>query len=218
MRAYTLDQLPTSLPIFPLTGVLLLPHGQLPLNIFEPRYLAMVDDAMRGERLIGMVQPRDSEPTPNGTAVYDVGCAGRITSYAETDDGRFLITLTGVSRFTIGEELPLKRGYRSVAPRWASFAADLETPPGVQFDRDRMLQLLRGYFTAQGLSANWDAIQSAPADRLVTSLSMICPFEPSEKQALLEAGDNSARAEVMMALMEMAIAERGGGGSDVSKQ
>jgi hypothetical protein len=218
MRAYTLDQLPTSLPIFPLTGVLLLPHGQLPLNIFEPRYLAMVDDAMRGDRLIGMVQPRDAEPTSQGPAVYGVGCAGRITSYAETDDGRFLITLTGICRFHVGEETPPKRGYRRVTPHWAPFARDLETPPGAHFDRERMLQLLRGYFTAQGLSANWDAIQSAPADRLVTSLSMICPFEPSEKQALLEAGDNSARAEVMMTLMEMAIAERGGGGSDVSKQ
>jgi Lon protease-like protein len=219
MRAYTLDQLPTSLPIFPLTGVLLLPYGQLPLNIFEPRYLAMVDDAMRGDRLIGMVQPRDGEASAQGPSVYAVGCAGRITSYAETDDGRFLITLTGVCRFHAGEELPLKRGYRRIVPEWRAFAGDLETPPAAEFDRDRLLQLLRGYFSAQGLSANWDAIQSAPADRLVTSLSMICPFEPSEKQALLEAGDNSARAEVMMALMEMAIAERGGGGgTDVSKQ
>src|SRR6266581_2253875 len=147
--------LPAILPIFPLTGVLLLPRGRLPLNIFEPRYLAMTRDALAGERLIGMVQP--SEPGGSGPnpPVYPTGCAGRITSFSETEDGRYLITLTGISRFRIGEELPLLDGYRRVVPEWGEFIRDLAGEDEGGFDRDRLLRGLKGYFQQHQISADW---------------------------------------------------------------
>src|SRR5271168_508802 len=158
--------LPAILPIFPLTGVLLLPRGRLPLNIFEPRYLAMTRDAMGGERLIGMVQP--SEPPirePNPT-VYPTGCAGRITDFSETDDGRFLVTLTGVSRFRIKEELPLLSGYRRVAAEWQDFAGDRD-PDAAGFDRARLVAGLKTFFTQRQVQADWEAIDRAPGEHLV---------------------------------------------------
>jgi len=194
--------LPDILPIFPLTGVLLLPRGQLPLNIFEPRYLAMTRDAMAGERLIGMVQPSDPPIREMNPAVYPTGCAGRITSFSETDDGRFLLTLTGVSRFRIREELPLLSGYRRVIAEWGDFAAD-RNPDGEGFDRARLTQGLRTFFTQRQVSADWSAIDQAPGEHLVTSIAMMCPFAPNEKQALLEARDLGARAELLTALIEM---------------
>ncbi|HLY44686.1 MAG TPA: LON peptidase substrate-binding domain-containing protein [Stellaceae bacterium] len=204
--------LPQVLPIFPLTGVLLLPRGRLPLNIFEPRYLAMTSDALGGERLIGMVQP--SEPQNDGRggggispALYPVGCAGRLTQFSETDDGRYLITLTGVSRFRIVEELPLLSGYRRVVPDWLPFADDRRRPEDFAFDRERLLRGLRGYFAQRKIEADFEAIEKAPGEYLVTSLAMACPFAPSEKQALLEASDLDARAELLTALVEMAAIE-----------
>jgi hypothetical protein len=195
--------LPDILPIFPLAGVLLLPRGRLPLNIFEPRYLAMTRDALGGERLIGMIQPSDPREGGTNPAVYPIGCAGRITSFSETDDGRYLITLTGVSRFRIGEELPLLSGYRRVAPQWEAFGGDLEPiEPG--FDRDRLIRELRTYFTQRQMEADWSLIEKAPAEHLVSSIAMLCPFAPSEKQALLEAANLDARAELLTALVEMA--------------
>jgi uncharacterized protein len=196
--------LPSMLPIFPLTGVLLLPRGRLPLNIFEPRYLAMTRDALAGERLIGMVQPSDPGVAAENPPVYPTGCAGRITSFSETDDGRFLITLTGISRFRIREELPLLEGYRRVVPEWREFARDLASDDEPAFDRDRLLRGLRAYFQHQKIEADWDAITSVPGERLVTSIAMICPFEPSEKQALLEAPDLDERARLLTAIVEMA--------------
>ncbi len=199
--------LPAILPIFPLTGVLLLPRGRLPLNIFEPRYLAMTRDALAGERLIGMVQP--SDPTDSGDPpVYPTGCAGRITSFSETEDGRFLITLTGTSRFRIRDELPLLEGYRRIVPGWDEFARDLENGDEPGFDRERLVRGLRAYFQQHQISADWDAVSSVPGDRLVTSIAMICPFEPSEKQALLEAPDLDERARLLTAIVEMAARER----------
>ena len=197
--------LPVILPIFPLTGVLLLPRGRLPLNIFEPRYLAMTRDALAGERLIGMVQPSDPAASGSNPPVYPTGCAGRITSFSETDDGRFLITLTGACRFRIREELPLLEGYRRVVPDWHEFARDLgnEEEPG--FDRERLLRGLKGYFQQHQISADWDAITSVSGDRLVSSIAMICPFDPSEKQALLEASDLAERARLLTAIVEMAV-------------
>jgi len=197
--------LPVILPIFPLTGVLLLPRGRLPLNIFEPRYLAMTRDALAGERLIGMVQPSDPGASGSNPPVYPTGCAGRITSFSETDDGRFLITLTGTSRFRIREELPMLEGYRRVVPDWHEFARDLgnEEEPG--FDRERLLRGLKGYFQQHQISADWDAITSVSGDRLVSSIAMICPFDPSEKQALLEASDLAERARLLTAIVEMAV-------------
>ena len=200
--------LPAILPIFPLTGVLLLPRGRLPLNIFEPRYLAMTRDALAGERLIGMVQPSDPAAAGSNPPVYPTGCAGRITSFSETDDGRFLITLTGTCRFRIGDELPLLEGYRRVVPEWREFARDLETEDEHGFDRERLMRGLRSYFQQHQISADWDAITSVPGERLITSIAMICPFDPSEKQALLEAPALDERAQLLTAIVEMAVLNR----------
>jgi hypothetical protein len=196
--------LPDVLPIFPLVGVLLLPRARLPLNIFEPRYLAMTRDALGGERLIGMIQP--SDPTTGGMnpPVYPVGCAGRITQFSETDDGRFLITLTGVSRFRIVEELPLLSGYRRVIPDWKRFEPDREIADAPQFDRARLVRGLKTFFGQRQLSADWNAIEKAPAEQLIASIAMACPFAPSEKQALLEAADLEQRATLLTGLVEMA--------------
>ena len=207
----TFDQLPEIVPIFPLTGVLLLPRGKLPLNVFEPRYLAMTEDALAGNRMIGIIQPSDPLSRASVPPVYPIGCAGRITSFSETDDGRYLITLTGVCRFETVRELPIMRGYRRVDVSWERFAADLEEPGPTLFDRARLVEGLRTYFKIQGISANWDAIESTPDERLVTSLAMICPFEPSEKQALLECGSLSERASMMIAIIEMSVLDKRGG-------
>ena len=202
--------LPDILPIFPLTGVLLLPRGRLPLNIFEPRYLAMTQDALKGERLIGMVQPNEPQDdnrgrgaTPN-PPIYPIGCAGRITAFTETDDGRYLITLTGVSRFRIREELPVLDGYRRIVPDWQPFARDLAAGAEPKFDRERLVRGLRGFFAQRQATADWEAIEKAPGEHLITSVAMLCPFPPSEKQALLEAADVEERAQLLTALVEMA--------------
>jgi Lon protease-like protein len=200
--------LPAILPIFPLTGVLLLPRGRLPLNIFEPRYLAMTRDALAGERLIGMVQPSDPKASGDNPPVYPTGCAGRITTFAETEDGRFLITLTGTCRFRIREELPLLEGYRRVVPEWSGFIRDLDDEIEPALDRERLVRGLKAYFQQHEISADWDAIGSVPGERLVTSVAMVCPFEPSEKQALLEAADLNERARLLTAIVEMAVMNR----------
>src|SRR5438094_4893817 len=213
--------LPDTLPIFPLTGVLLLPRGRLPLNIFEPRYLAMTRDALGAARYIGMVQPSDASAAAPGMSpglrggemnppVYTVGCAGRITQFTETDDGRFLITLLGVSRFRIAEELPLLSGYRRVAPDWSAYKQDRERPASLHFDRERLVRGLQSYFAQRQVSADWEAIGKAPGEYLVTSLAMACPFAPSEKQALLEAADIGERAKLLITLVEMGAIEPAG--------
>jgi uncharacterized protein len=204
--------LPEILPIFPLTGVLLLPRGRLPLNIFEPRYLAMVRDSLGGERLIGMVQPNEPQRDNIGQGapnppVYRIGCAGRITQFAETDDNRLLVTLTGISRFRIADELPVLLGYRRVVPDWQPFARDREPAGELRFDRARLIRGLRSFFEHRKLSVDWSAVEKAPGEYLVTSLAMACPFAPSEKQALLEAADLDERARLLTALVEMAAVE-----------
>ena len=204
--------LPTILPIFPLTGVLLLPRGRLPLNIFEPRYLAMTRDALAGDRVIGMVQPSDPRASGDNPPVYPTGCAGRITSFAETEDERFLITLTGTCRFRIRDELPLLEGYRRIVPEWSEFARDLGSEDEPAFDRERLMRGLKGYFQQHQISADWGAINSVPGERLVTSVAMVCPFEPSEKQALLEASDLNERARLLTAMVEMALMHTSGVG------
>jgi len=206
----SVGDLPRELPVFPLTGVLLLPRGRLPLNIFEKRYLAMFDDAIAGDRLIGMIQPSDPAAGDMGPPLYTVGCAGRITSFNESGDGRYLVALDGVARFRIVDELALRRGYRRVVPDWSSYGVDLAEEEGA-VDRHRLIELLQAYFRQHQLSANWDAIGQTPDERLVTSLAMICPFAPPEKQMLLEAGCLSDRAKLMMSLLEIAIAGHGGG-------
>ncbi len=198
------DELPDILPIFPLTGALLLPRGRLPLNIFEPRYLAMTRDAMEGERLIGMVQPCDPPIREMNPAVYPLGCAGRITSFSETEDGRFLITLTGVSRFRIREELPLLSGYRRVVAEWGDFVDDRNADER-GFDRSRLTNGLKSFFSQRQVQADWNAIDQAPGEHLVTSIAMMCPFAPNEKQALLEAKTLDERARLLTALIEMSL-------------
>jgi len=199
------DDLPGQLPIFPLTGVLLLPRGELPLNIFEPRYLNMTLDAIAGDRLIGMIQPTEPESEDANPPVYSTGCAGRIVSFQETEDSRLLITLKGLCRFNVKEELPLVDGYRPVVADWSNFRADMESTEEAVIDRERLLGLLKTYFKIQGIEADWNAIETTSEERLVTCLSMICPFEGPEKQALLEAPTLTDRGKVLITLVEMAV-------------
>ncbi|GAA0615015.1 LON peptidase substrate-binding domain-containing protein [Brevundimonas kwangchunensis] len=195
--------LPQVIPVFPLSGVLLLPRGQLPLNIFEPRYLNMIDDAMAGDRLIGMVQP--SGGAASLPRLSQIGCAGRITSFAETSDGRYLITLTGCARFRIASELPAQTPYRQVRAHFGPYEADLTAPPSGEgaLDRETLLEALKAYLTTRGLDIDWESAETAPPEALVNSLAMALPFEPPEKQALLEAADLDERALVLTALMQI---------------
>ena len=203
-----IEDLPKVIPIFPLPGVLLLPRGKLPLNIFEPRYLEMTQAAIGSHRLIGMVQPVDPEAPLDHPEVYRTGCAGRITTFAETDDGRFLITLVGVARFEIERELPKEdRLHRRVEASWSRFADDLVEPAAVKLERARLMPALKGYFQRHGMTADWGSIERAPDNHLVTCLAMICPFRANEKQALLEYPNDAARAEAVIALLEMAALE-----------
>ena len=203
--------LPQVIPVFPLDGVMLLPRGQLPLNIFEPRYLNMVDDAMAGDRIIGMIQP--SGGPRRLPSLSPVGCAGRITSFAETSDGRYLITLTGCSRFRVQSELPVQTPYRQVRALFAPYEADLVAPPAGEgnLDRENLLEALRAYLETRGLDIDWDTAETAPPEALVNSLAMALPFEPPEKQALLEASDLDGRAAVLTALMRIDAAGDGDG-------
>ena len=202
------DDLPSELPVFPLPGALLLPRGHLPLNIFEPRYLCMVQDALAGPRLIGMIQPRDSEDDPGGAAIYDVGCVGQIAAFNETDDGRYLITLRGLLRFSVARELEKCSGYRRVEPAFDAFRGDLEEE-SLELDRERMLAALRQFFAERELSVDWQAVARLDGESLVNTMAMLCPFEPPEKQALLEAKTLAARADTLFAVLEMAKAESG---------
>jgi uncharacterized protein len=213
------DDLPGEFPVFPLPGALLLPRGQLPLNIFEPRYLAMTEDALGQRRMFGMIQPDPTLPeSDNGPGLFRVGCLGRLSSFSETDDGRYLITLTGVVRFAIAGEIDMRRGYRRVRADFSPFRADLELDPGpIGIERDALLAALRSYFTHRGFDANWDAIKRLPDDMLVVTLAMVCPFEPAEKQALLEAPGDSERASTLLTLLQMgAMANDSPGGRSVS--
>ena len=199
--------LPRTLPIFPLQGVLLLPRGRLPLHVFEPRYVTMMRDALAAERVIGMIQPRRAEEqkADDHPDVYETGCAGRISSFSETDDGRFFVTLTGLCRFAVLKELPVLRGYRRVVADYDRFADDLAEDAATHIDRARLMLALSGYLHVQGISADWDTIKETSDERLITALSMLCPFQPSEKQALLECPTLSERGRVMTALIEMAL-------------
>jgi uncharacterized protein len=200
-----LDELPAEFPVFPLTGALLLPRGKLPLNIFEPRYLAMVEDALGAGRMFAMIQPDPQKPVgPSGPGLYRIGCLGRLSSFSETDDGRYLITLSGLTRFAVVEELDMRRGYRRVRADYGAFAADLDTAPELaDLDRAGLLAALRGYFLRRGFDANWEAIGKMANDTLVVTLAMVCPFDPAEKQALLEAPTEAERAATLRTLLEI---------------
>jgi len=200
-----LAALPAEIAVFPLTGALLLPGGRLPLNIFEPRYLALVEASLGDGRSFGMIQPDPAaSPQPEGPGLYKVGCLGRLTSFSETEDGRFLISLTGTIRFQVAAELPGRDGYRRVRADYSPFIADLDRPaPEAELDRPALLDALRAYFHVKGIDANWEAIERLEEDPLITTLCMVCPFEPLEKQALLEAQDPAARAAMLVTMLRM---------------
>jgi Lon protease-like protein len=202
------EELPGAFPIFPLAGALLLPRGELPLNVFEERYLAMVDDALKSHRIVGMIQPDPEAGAGFGApALFSVGCAGRITQFAESGDGRYLITLTGIARFKIAEELAGTTPYRQCRPDFGPFAADFSPRSGEdQVDRDGVLRTLRDFAETNHLQVDWNSINSAPNEALVNALSMMSPCSPKEKQALLEARDLKRRADVLVAITEIELA------------
>jgi uncharacterized protein len=199
----TLDDLPETIDIFPLTGVLLLPRGQLPLNVFEPRYLALVDTALAGSRMIGMIQPTQHEDQTLRPTLSNIGCVGRLTGFRESEDGRYLITLTGICRFRAVEELATDTPYRRLKPDFRPFVGDLVEPDETTFPRDRLLAALRDYLARRDLQADWKSVLGAPPETLVNALAMLCPFEPAEKQALLEAPGWEERVDTLVALLEM---------------
>lgn len=191
--------LPQSIPVFPLAGALLLPGGLLPLNIFEPRYVAMVEDAMKGNRLIGMIQPKPQGMSCGTPYLQDMGCAGEILKCDATDDGRYLILLSGRSRFKVADEMTPLRGYRRVRAEWVG---ELEVP--FSLDRKRLMPALKHYLGSRGVDCDWSAAANCPDDKLLTTLAMICPFSPPEQQALLEAPDMAVRSEMLTTLLEIA--------------
>jgi Lon protease-like protein len=203
------------IPVFPLSGALLLPRGQMPLNIFEPRYLAMIDDAFRsGQRLIGMIQPDAAHPGPEDKPnLYQVGCVGRVTQLAETGDGRYLIQLTGIARFRIVEELTAATPYRQCRVDYRPFVDDFSARKGEDdVDRESLLQALKDFLQANNLKADWQGIENAPNEALVNALAMMSPYGAAEKQALLEAPDLKTRAELLVAVTEIELAKKATGG------
>jgi Lon protease-like protein len=205
---FSTTDLPETIPLFPLPGALLLPRARLPLHIFEPRYLAMLEDALKTpHRLIGMIQPQEG---PHGDrSLHAIGCAGRVTAFSETEDGRYMITLTGISRYRILREVTGFSPYRRADVSWSGFERDLGGPESdACFDRARFMPLLSRYFAAMDLSTDWDSLEGAEDELLINSLSMLCPFEPEERQALLEAPSLVTRRETLVTLLEFAL--RGG--------
>jgi Lon protease-like protein len=207
--------LPEVIPVFPLPGALLLPRGQMPLNIFEPRYLAMVDDAFRdGHRLIGMIQPDTSQPENEGRPkLYSIGCVGRITQFAETGDGRYLIQLIGIARFRLIEEVDAGTEYRRCRATYAPFADDFVARKGEdEVDRPALLKALANFLKANKLKADWEGIENAPNEALVNALAMMSPYGAAEKQAMLEAPDLKTRAEILIAVTEIELAKSNANG------
>lgn len=218
-----IEDLPDILPLFPLDGVLLLPRGHLPLNIFEPRYVQMFDDCLGKGRFVAIIQPRDDRPeTENsGPALHDVGCLGRITSFSETDDGRMIISLTGVARFKIIEELDVLTPYRQARVDYRPYESDLIADVGgFDVNRDGVLDVLKRYLDVNGMQADWDAIEDSGNEALVNSLCIISPYGGPEKQAMLEAPSLGERAEILIALTEMVLAQMNqtGGSNDNAMQ
>jgi Lon protease-like protein len=213
-RILSRSELPDTIPVFPLPGALLLPRSRLPLQIFEPRYLAMLDDVLKTtHRIIGLVQPRNVGAGEKGT-LHAIGCAGRLTSFTETEDGRYMITLSGVSRFRVGAEVEGFAPYRRCAAGWDGFDRDLgKSEHDPDFDRENFFALLGRYFETQGLQTDWESLKEAEDELLINSLSMLCPFEPEDKQALLEAPSLETRRETLVTLIEFSL--RGGGAEEV---
>ncbi|WP_413204450.1 LON peptidase substrate-binding domain-containing protein [Rhodospirillum sp. A1_3_36] len=206
------QDLPREVAVFPLSGALLLPTGTLPLNIFEPRYLAMVLDALGQGRMFAMVEPKDPDQDPS--PLHGVACLGRIVSFSETNDGRLMITLQGLSRLRVVEEIEGKEGYRRIRADYGPYADDLNPPPkALGLDRDGFLESLKAYAGTHGLTFNWSAIQEVPDSALVTALCMACPFEVAEKQALLESETARDRADLLYGLLRMGAATSFTGGA-----
>ena len=203
--------LPEVIPVFPLAGALLLPRGQMPLNIFEPRYLSMVDDSFRdGHRLIGMIQP-DAAHSPNEErpVLFRIGCVGRITQLAETGDGRYILELTGISRFKVIEEMTVLTAYRQCKVDYFPFIDDFTARKGeAAVDREALLSVLSDFLKANNLSVDWEGIENAPNDALVNALAMMSPYGPAEKQAMLEAPDLKTRAEILIAVTQIDLAKK----------
>ena len=201
----TIASLPDHIPVFPLDGVLLLPRGHVPLNIFEPRYLDMFEDALGRGRFIGLIQPVD-EATPSGLA--KVGCLGRISSFSETDDGRMIVSLTGVARFAVAQELDVMTPYRQVLADYRAYESDMIADiGGLDVNRDGVLDVLKRYLDLNGMQADWEAIEASGNEALVNSLCIISPYGAQEKQAMLEATSLAERAEILIALTEMVLAQ-----------
>jgi len=205
------EAVPDVIPVFPLPGALLLPRGQMPLNIFEPRYLAMIDDALRsGDRLIGMIQPDPTRPgaDPDKPHLFQVGCVGRMTQFAESGDGRYLIQLTGVARFRIAEELSVTTPYRQCRVTYQPFVDDFTPRMGEdEVDRKALLRALTSFLKSNNLKADWEGIENAPNEALVNALAMMSPYDAAEKQAMLEAPDLKTRAEILVAVTEIELAK-----------
>ena len=212
-RAYRKPaDLPAEIPVFPLGGAILFPKSVLPLNIFEPRYLNMIDDALAGERLIGMIQPAGLIGEGESPVLADIGCVGRLTAFQETEDGRYLITLNGIARFGVSEETTHQTPYRTVRADWTRFAEDLGPEAGVPSpDRAELTEALSDYLDRNGLKADWTTIKDAPVEMLINSLSSGCPFTNPEKQALLEARTLQDRCSALIALLVMERPNQGGG-------
>jgi Lon protease-like protein len=218
--------LPENIPVFPLAGALLLPRGQMPLNIFEPRYLAMVDDSLRdGHRLIGMIQPDPSHPdsaqgdSDDKPRLFKVGCVGRITQIAESGDGRYLLQLTGVARFRVEQELKVVTAYRQCRVTYQPFADDFVARKGEdEVDRKAVLEALTAFLKANNLKTDWQGVESAPNEALVNALAMMSPYGAAEKQALLEAPNLKSRAEILVAVTEMELAKKTAGGGETPLQ
>ncbi len=212
MRMISSTDLPNTIPVFPLPGALLLPRARLPLHLFEPRYLAMLDDVLKtSSRLIGMVQPYEA---PGGGKLHSIGCAGKVTAFSETEDGRYMITLSGASRFRVLADVEGFTPYRRCDVSWHGFERDLgPVEKDSTFDRPTFMEALGRYLTNQGLSTDWESLGDAEDELLINSLSMLCPFEPEDKQALLEAPSLTTRRETLMTLIEFAL--RGGSSEEV---
>lgn len=201
------DQLPDIIPVFPLSGALLLPRGRLPLNVFEPRYLEMVDAALAGNRMIGIIQPEDDTPEGFVPPLQTVGCAGRISAFSETDDDHYLITLTGVARFSVLEEVASDTPYRLCRVTADPFSGDFAVTGESEVDRKGLLDAFRAYLAANDLEADWESVENASNESLVNAIAMIAPYGPAEKQALLEAPDLKTRAETLVALAEISLSQ-----------
>jgi Lon protease-like protein len=203
--------LPEVIPVFPLPGALLLPRGQMPLNIFEPRYLSMVDDSFRdGHRLIGMIQPDVTHsPDEDRPVLFRIGCVGRITQLAETGDGRYILELTGITRFKVVEEMTVLTSYRQCKVDYFPFIADFTARKGEEaVDREALLAVLSDFLKANNLSVDWEGVENAPNEALVNALAMMSPYGPAEKQAMLEAPDLKTRAEILIAITQIDLAKK----------